>query len=116
MICTEGVRDERFFLFFFLMIRRPPRSTLFPYTTLFRSVRKSALLVLRAKLIFQRHPDPTLIDGKLVFQEGNFQFFCPEMAAQIFEPGMRIPVCLKGGRRVAQRLFNLPEDKIGLVT
>src|SRR5258707_9362002 len=28
----------RFFLFFFLMIRRPPRSTLFPYTTLFRSL------------------------------------------------------------------------------
>src|SRR5256885_13215529 len=26
------------FLFFFLMIRRPPRSTLFPYTTLSRSV------------------------------------------------------------------------------
>src|SRR2546422_8086071 len=26
-------------LFFFLMIRRPPRSTLFPYTTLFRSHR-----------------------------------------------------------------------------
>src|SRR5438034_11153528 len=26
------------FFFFFLMIRRPPRSTLFPYTTLFRSV------------------------------------------------------------------------------
>src|SRR5437764_14699970 len=30
-------------LFFFLMIRRPPRSTLFPYTTLFRSVREEAL-------------------------------------------------------------------------
>src|SRR3712207_9438357 len=28
--------------FFFLMIRRPPRSTLFPYTTLFRSARDSA--------------------------------------------------------------------------
>src|SRR3712207_8007143 len=26
-----------FYLLFFLMIRRPPRSTLFPYTTLFRS-------------------------------------------------------------------------------
>src|SRR3712207_8059733 len=26
--------------FFFLMIRRPPRSTLFPYTTLFRSVQE----------------------------------------------------------------------------
>src|SRR3712207_6988181 len=30
------------FLFFFLMIRRPPRSTLFPYTTLFRSADKMA--------------------------------------------------------------------------
>src|SRR3989475_8909088 len=27
----------RYLFFFFLMIRRPPRSTLFPYTTLFRS-------------------------------------------------------------------------------
>src|SRR5690349_23126327 len=30
-------RDLVIFKFFFLMIRRPPRSTLFPYTTLFRS-------------------------------------------------------------------------------
>src|SRR3989454_5934610 len=30
-------RFDRSLLFFFLMIRRPPRSTLFPYTTLFRS-------------------------------------------------------------------------------
>src|SRR2546425_9770300 len=30
-------------LFFFLMIRRPPRSTLFPYTTLFRSQPASQL-------------------------------------------------------------------------
>src|SRR2546430_12576661 len=30
-------------LFFFLMIRRPPRSTLFPYTTLFRSLRAARL-------------------------------------------------------------------------
>src|SRR5256884_7018523 len=30
-------------LFFFLMIRRPPRSTLFPYTTLFRSVGRGVL-------------------------------------------------------------------------
>src|SRR2546427_4360984 len=29
---------QRLTVFFFLMIRRPPRSTLFPYTTLFRSV------------------------------------------------------------------------------
>src|SRR5471030_3412808 len=30
------------FIFFFLMIRRPPRSTLFPYTTLFRSRRRKS--------------------------------------------------------------------------
>src|SRR3712207_8967025 len=30
-------------MFFFLMIRRPPRSTLFPYTTLFRSLRHVAV-------------------------------------------------------------------------
>src|SRR3712207_8789355 len=32
------------FYFFFLMIRRPPRSTLFPYTTLFRSIHAEHLL------------------------------------------------------------------------
>src|SRR3712207_7345372 len=31
-------------LFFFLMIRRPPRSTLFPYTTLFRSMPKTTVV------------------------------------------------------------------------
>src|SRR2546428_13656873 len=31
-------------LFFFLMIRRPPRSTLFPYTTLFRSLLSTIVL------------------------------------------------------------------------
>src|SRR5256885_7807128 len=34
--------------FFFLMIRRPPRSTLFPYTTLFRSVPRFSLMSLPA--------------------------------------------------------------------
>src|SRR2546430_3678265 len=33
-----------FIFFFFLMIRRPPRSTLFPYTTLFRSQQVLACL------------------------------------------------------------------------
>src|SRR5690348_18507463 len=35
---TEPNNDSSYaHVFFFLMIRRPPRSTLFPYTTLFRS-------------------------------------------------------------------------------
>ena len=33
----SGVVSSVVYDFFFLMIRRPPRSTLFPYTTLFRS-------------------------------------------------------------------------------
>src|SRR2546430_17302752 len=36
-VCTST--DTGYHFFFFLMIRRPPRSTLFPYTTLFRSRR-----------------------------------------------------------------------------
>src|SRR5260370_26315068 len=40
MLSNKQTRHEMFIrLFFFLMIRRPPRSTLFPYTTLFRSPR-----------------------------------------------------------------------------
>src|SRR5256885_11088656 len=43
MHCTKRVFFDSsyvlgFIFFFFLMIRRPPRSTLFPYTTLFRSL------------------------------------------------------------------------------
>src|SRR5256885_6419990 len=37
------------FLFFFLMIRRPPRSTLFPYTTLFRSVDRRVFSVVNLR-------------------------------------------------------------------
>src|SRR2546427_12739073 len=42
MLCRACVcfpRASPILFFFFLMIRRPPRSTLFPYTTLFRSLR-----------------------------------------------------------------------------
>src|SRR3989442_11558722 len=42
--------------FFFLMIRRPPRSTLFPYTTLFRS--PWPVRSVRAKAAFRRAVPP----------------------------------------------------------
>src|SRR5438874_7968832 len=45
------------FLFFFLMLRRPPRSTLFPYTTLFRSHR---VLSARHYLMFRDSSTGTL--------------------------------------------------------
>src|SRR2546426_3467064 len=37
MLCNDSKVGNPNLIFFFLMIRRPPRSTLFPYTTLFRS-------------------------------------------------------------------------------
>src|SRR3712207_8936778 len=49
--------------FFFLMIRRPPRSTLFPYTTLFRSnfqvwkITSKGLLMLQKGRPFQIHEE-----------------------------------------------------------
>src|SRR5260370_30230419 len=47
-----------FILFFFLMIRRPPRSTLFPYTTLFRSSHFFDLVIgkiLTSRLSLSKH-------------------------------------------------------------
>src|SRR3712207_9063608 len=38
--------------FFFLMIRRPPRSTLFPYTTLFRSILSARLEIDKVNEMF----------------------------------------------------------------
>src|SRR2546422_5059854 len=38
-----------FYTFFFLMIRRPPRSTLFPYTTLFRSPRQDLMAAMKGR-------------------------------------------------------------------
>src|SRR2546429_4651470 len=42
------------FCFFFLMIRRPPRSTLFPYTTLFRSLSTGRGTPVRADALRRR--------------------------------------------------------------
>src|SRR2546429_7137803 len=46
MLLSHRIHLSRRIFFFFLMIRRPPRSTLFPYTTLFRSKRLGALAFL----------------------------------------------------------------------
>src|SRR3712207_6961792 len=56
------------------MIRRPPRSTLFPYTTLFRSLLRPGA-----------PRDPTLQDPMCVFQlvKKHFARYTPEMVEQI---------------------------------
>src|SRR5690349_22193003 len=43
-------------LIFFLMIQRPPRSTLFPYTTLFRSAREEHELFPAVRRLMELHP------------------------------------------------------------
>src|SRR5262249_62192112 len=55
----------RFLFFFFLMIPRPPRSTLFPYTTLFRSIEVRSLYagLRRAGRLSARVTPPGPCDG-----------------------------------------------------
>src|SRR6267378_4287210 len=45
-------------IFFFLMIRRPPRSTLFPYTTLFRSHALERRRALLDQIVVERDVEP----------------------------------------------------------
>src|SRR3712207_7587150 len=49
------------FMFFFLMIRRPPRSTLFPYTTLFRSDVRDPLRAVDGLRGVPRQQDPRAV-------------------------------------------------------
>src|SRR3712207_9508897 len=58
--------------FFFLMIRRPPRSTLFPYTTLFRSEGEVTLYVEPEHITY-------------LPQLGNVQFFMPLTLRNVIE-------------------------------
>src|SRR2546425_11941914 len=68
------------FIFFFLMIRRPPRSTLFPYTTLFRSQQTTAMD--EAILITQFIRNKCLrlwMDGRGI-SKNDLQCFCAQLA------------------------------------
>src|SRR3712207_8938850 len=63
-------------IFFFLMIRRPPRSTLFPYTTLFRSGDGLHVLVVVMVMAFLKEArleldDPVQIEGLAVEHFGD---------------------------------------------
>src|SRR5258708_8724277 len=75
--CLEA---HPFLAFFFLMIRRPPRSTLFPYTTLFRSqlaveVDPGSALALaykaRALQKLERIPEATITNDQALLLDTN---------------------------------------------
>src|SRR5258708_39051466 len=100
--------------FFFLMIRRPPRSTLFPYTTLFRSVKDLASMnnslaqtavaverirtILDADAVLPEKPDANeqKIKGEIVFEHVAFAYdaSCPVLRDVSFtvNPGQMIGV------------------------
>src|SRR6266481_8011106 len=82
------------FSFFFLMIRRPPRSTLFPYTTLFRSD-----LICRAK---RAVPCDFLRSGQVRSEEhtselqSQFHLVCRLLLEKKNNPRRRAPHCETG--------------------
>src|SRR5437762_13401810 len=57
-------------LFFFIMLRRPPISTLFPYTTLFRSVWDGDFVDLRPRWI-TKHGEPGRFGGEEFFRDAG---------------------------------------------
>src|SRR3712207_8776716 len=59
-------------MFFFLMIRRPPRSTLFPYTTLFRSLKP------KRNIYKNRMGMPTMHVSPNVFEARDYLAFIRE--------------------------------------
>src|SRR5256885_7708899 len=75
------------FFFFFLMIRRPPRSTLFPYTTLFRSARSGlecVVVIPNGKITASKLGQAIAHNAKIVAVDGNFDLaleFVRELAA-----------------------------------
>src|SRR5258708_21300996 len=53
-----------FLFFFFLMIRRPPRSTLFPYTTLFRSQEAFQAISDAKRVVRDALQDVNVVEGQ----------------------------------------------------
>src|SRR5438445_6320177 len=58
LLCLHLAVKPLITLFFFLLIPRPPRSTLFPYTTLFRSSRRTRARASRASAASARDRSP----------------------------------------------------------
>src|SRR2546425_5243415 len=88
-----------FVFFFFLMIRRPPRSTLFPYTTLFRSLGansslKPALVQLQGLLIQRDGRVQKLLLGieavRLEVEQSQLRMHAQVNGSQVSSTGLRL--------------------------
>src|SRR2546427_3657880 len=116
-------------LFFFLMIRRPPRSTLFPYTTLFRSTGGSTNAVLHYLAIASAAGVKWTIDdfervrrkfrvlcalkpsGPYVATDFHAAGGVPQVLKMLLAHGVVHGECLTiTGRTLAEELANVPEE------
>src|SRR2546430_12242302 len=70
-------------LFFFLMIRRPPRSTLFPYTTLFRSWVLLRVLLWRREILREINFVVRVDSEKTEIAEGMVVMIAPAVQLKI---------------------------------
>src|SRR5258708_26764418 len=99
-------------LFFFLMIRRPPRSTLFPYTTLFRSqmpTKKLLLVNIRAGTSDARFQKESLLLPVGVFSNVSRHLRSEEHTSELQSPDHLVCRLLleKKKRNANQRLHSL---------
>src|SRR2546430_4922185 len=92
------------------MIRRPPRSTLFPYTTLFRSLRLESCEPLALRLEHLRHRDPRPFGDRKSTRlnsshsQISYAVFCLKKKKEIFpNPLCGVPPCPHIPRLVAHR-------------
>src|SRR5437899_6789272 len=72
----------RYVYLFFLMIRPPPRSTLFPYTTLFRSIAFRELIDRLIELALEQHREKARTKYAIELPEGVFR---ARLFAMMFE-------------------------------
>src|SRR3989449_3318727 len=119
--------------FFFLMIRRPPRSTLFPYTTLFRSLQAIGLGTLDfssrlrlpdtgfVRVAGASVPADSLASGNYVFGVDVFRRsttqFLPILSGPVpldyrLGPGDQLVLIITGD---VQRPYTLPVERQGLI-
>src|SRR5437764_14973940 len=97
--------------FFFLMIRRPPRSTLFPYTTLFRSVLlgqtvDECLEVVRGGASLVRAP--VHVEARRAFHAAGFTLLyarlnAPRVALAVHAGVVLVEVDADGPREIADQ-------------
>src|SRR5256885_17183379 len=90
-----------FLYFFFLMIRRPPRSTLFPYTTLFRSTRPGTESAVRHST-WSSPPCPATVSRSGRSEEHTSELQYDQISYAVF--------CLKKKKNSLNRPHSFPED------